>query len=244
MKKLILFVAVCLISLNVFSQGKTFSKVLDVGLIGQVRSTWLVNQNVSDVAGEMDYKTSWGSSAGVRVQYFGAGSLGAGFEVNYATIRQDYDGNVFGSPYSSSNKLTCIDIPVYGRVGSSEGGYFELGCQFSLINGATYEVDNAAIAALATDASSSFSENYIAPFLGFGGAINLWQNQLMISTGLRLSYGVTDVVGNDGLGQDLTEDHPFTYNNALNPNSYSDYKATHPIYAAFLLGVVYSIPLE
>ncbi len=245
MKKLLLLAAVCGLSLSGFSQGKTWSKVIDVGLIGQFRSTWLVNQNVNDVAGEMDYVTSWGNGGGIRVQYFGAGSFGAGFEVAYATLTQKYDGNVAGLAYNSTNQLTHIDIPVYGRVGSSEGGYFELGCQFSFMQKASYENDNAAINLLSSpDPEQSFEDMYIAPFMGFGGAINLWQNQLMITMGLRLAYGVTDVVGLDGLGQDLTEGNSTTYNNPLNGVGYTEYKGTHPIYAALLFGLVYSIPLE
>lgn len=244
MKKLLLLAAVCGFALNGFSQGKTWSKVIDIGLMGQVRSSWLVNQNVNDAAGEMDVVASWASGGGLRVQYFGAGSFGAGFEVNYATLTQKYDGNVANATYNSSNKLTHIDIPVYGRVGSSEGGYFELGCQFSLLQKAVYETDNALQQSFAANPETSFKDSYIAPFLGFGGAINLYQNQIMISMGLRLAYGVTDVAGMDGLGQDLTEGNTTTYNNPFNPLGYSEYKSTNPVYAAFLLGIVYSIPLE
>lgn len=242
MKKLFTVIALCALGLNAFSQGKTWSKVIDVGAVGQFRTTWLLNSNVSDASGHLDYVMTFGGGGGLRVQYFGAGSFGFGAEFNYATINQKYEGlNTNIGNYESSTHLKCLDIPVFIKLGSSEGGYFELGAQYSIISSAEHK--STFVGALNEgDVSDNFKSSYIAPFLGFGGSFNMWRNQLLLTTGIRLAYGVTDVVGVDGLGQDLTEGNTLTYS-GISPG-YEEYKPTNPLYGALLLGVVYSIPLE
>lgn len=244
MKKLLTIAAFCALGLNAFSQGKTWDKVIDIGAVGQFRTTWLLNSNISDASGHQDYVMTFGGGGGLRVQYFGAGSVGVGLEFNYATINQKYEGfnTSLTGDYQSSNHLKCLDIPVFVKFGSSNGGYFELGGQYSMITSATHE-SNLALDPNKGDVSTYFKKSYIAPFFGFGGSFNVWRDKILITTGLRFAYGLTDVVGVDGLGQDMTEDNAVTYS-TVNPVGYEEYKKTNPLYGALLLGIVYSIPLE
>jgi hypothetical protein len=235
---------------NAFPQGKTWSKVIDIGVIGHGRLSWLLNSNVSNSAGHVDYVTSTASGAGLRVQYFGAGVLGAGFEVNYATLNQKYksvNSDASTGDYESKTTLKALDLPVFIKLGSSEGGYFELGCQFSFINDATHETTYNPIINFGQfrsgDVSDQFEDMYIAPFLGFGGSFNLMNEVLLLTAGLRFTYGVTDLVGVDGLGQPLNEDNSATYSD-LNPYGYDEYKPTNPLYGTLMLGLIYSIAIE
>lgn len=244
MKKLLVLLSLCAFGFNAYPQGKTWSKVIDIGAIGQFRTSWLVNQNVSDASGHQDYVFSFAGGGGVRVQYFGSGSVGFGGEFNYATINQKYEGlntSVTGN-YESQTQLKCYDIPLFIKFGSSNGGYFEVGGQYSIISSANHTT-TFALAPNTGDVSSTYKGSYFAPFIGFGGSINLWRETILLNMGMRMAYGVNDVIGVDGLGQDLTEDHAVTYS-PVNPVGYSDYKKTNVIYGAISMGLIYSIALE
>jgi len=254
MKKILGIFAFVAFALNAFPQGKTWTRVIDIGVIGQFRSTWLINKNISDAAGHEDYAATFGGGAGLRIQYFGGGPLGGGIELGYGTINQKYKGvntSSYNIPdYESTNHLKCFDIPVFLKLGSSEGGYFEAGCQFSFITGATNETNlnhpPDTDPYYTGDVSDKFKSKFIAPFIGFGGSFNLIQEQVLLTVGLRFAYGVSDVVGIDGWGQDLTEGSA-TYTSVIRKAykiSYDNYQPTHPLYGGLMLGIIYSIPVS
>ena len=65
----------------------------DIAAKGQVNSTWLFNQNISDQGKEQDYAPSWGSNYGLG---FGLrmGFFSVGLETNFGAHNAEYAGEI------------------------------------------------------------------------------------------------------------------------------------------------------
>ena len=162
--------------------------------------------------------------------------------LNTGKFKQEYSGfdEVGGFPhfYRAETVLNTLNIPVAWRIGMSD--YFEAGVQTTLVTAADYEYrDGGGITN--TDVSSAFGSTMFSVFAGFGSNASI-SDKFMVNTGMRFMYGVNDLGGVDGYGNDLTQkDDPELYNPSADQGRYNAYEKTNAVSIGFNIGLVYRI---
>jgi hypothetical protein len=240
MKKLFLSIVLIIAASNLFAQkkgGSNSGASISVGAMGMGKNTWLFNKNVlDDTNASQEMEAAFGSSFGINMSVYFTENVGIGLDVLYATHNQKYNGVTDGitkTPYRSKFHLTSVDIPLYLRLSTNGGAFFELGTYFSFITGATYSSDPqfiplqpGTIAQAGPDVKPYTSSFNIAPLVGFGIDINL-TDYLILSPGLRFSYGVTDLKGVDGRGAPI--------------ENFPEPQKTNSLSGGLQIGIVYRI---
>jgi outer membrane protein W len=169
-----------------------------IGVKGSFNSTWMFNNNVSDVGPSLDYASSFGSSFGAQFIYNWSESYGVDVELLYTGFNQKYDLNI-GTEKDPLNfvvedNIKYLDIPVLFRMSSPKGPYFEIGPQASLLMGAKESFTGETTSA-ADYSDRDFKDDFkgfgLSGILGFGVDIKLDDN-LFLNTGLRFGYTFTD----------------------------------------------------
>lgn len=195
-----------------YKGGSNSGASISAGIMGIGKNTWLFNKNVlDDKNSSQEMQASFGSSFGINLSAYFNENVGIGLDVLYATHSQKYNGitdDITKTPYLSKFKITSVDLPLYLRLSTNGGAFFELGTYFSFITASEYSNDAKLPLSLdaVTDAKANTSSFNIAPLLGFGIDINL-TDYLILSPGLRFSYGVLDLKGVDGRGKPI-ENYP------------------------------------
>jgi hypothetical protein len=200
----------------------------DIAAKGQVNSTWLFNQNISDQGKEQDYAPSWGSNYGLG---FGLrmGFFSVGLETNFGAHNAEYAGEFLTQSYTSMVNLKTFQMPIYLRFQNKGGAYFELGAQYNKIRSAMYTNDG--FINYDKNASVEYAKSYSNAFIGFGINRKILKSvPLGIIFGLRLQYGIKDAKGVDALGNSLS-----------NSLLYPDYYKTRAAAAGLNFGLVYTI---
>jgi hypothetical protein len=200
----------------------------DIAAKGQLNSTWLFNQNISDQGKEQDYAPSWGSNYGLG---FGLrmGFFSVGLETNFGGHNAEYAGEFLTQSYTSMVNLKTFQMPIYLRFQNKGGAYFELGAQYNKIRSAMYTNDG--FINYDKNASVEYAKSYSNAFIGFGINRKILKSvPLGIIFGLRLQYGIKDAKGVDALGNSLS-----------NSLLYPDYYKTRAAAAGLNFGLVYTI---
>lgn len=209
---------------------------ITTGIQGQFKSTWLINTKVLKANIEQEARPTFGWGGGLMACYFFKQQidtyLGAGIELNFGNVAQRYSGRVSDTTqyriYNSKINLLYLDVPVYAKLVLRFGTYIEAGMQFSLLAGANYRAKGGL--EISKNVASNFSSFYYAPLIGIGGDYEI-SSDLYVSGGVRLVYGISDVKGVDGQGNDI---------NTVIPG-YPNYKGsrTHIAFAALNVGAYY-----
>jgi hypothetical protein len=242
---------------------------LEFGLRGAPASSWLFNQNVSNAGESQNYAAAFSYNYGLDFAFDISGKCAIEVDLLLGTLTQGYNGkfsnagfyvntpvafpdNTYanGESYTSKNTLKTMDIPLLFRFGSGNGAYIEIGPQYDIVQGATYTASytgqNPGTASSANySTAGEFGTSNIEGVLGFGDDFQIGASGFNIITNLRFSYGFTDLVGADGLGQGL-EKSPGGSDNVLYSGSnpyYAGYKPTHSATVSFSIGVYYYIGL-
>lgn len=202
----------------------------DIAAKGQFNSTWLFNNNISDLGDEQNYDPSWGSNYGLG---FGLrmGFFCLGMETNFGQHVGGYSGTVpvLSQSYTSTVNLKTFQLPIYLRFQNKGGAYFELGAQYNKIRNAMYTREG--FLSGTTDVNSEYAKSYSTAFMGFGINRKILKSvPLGILFGVRLQYGIKDPKGVDALGYSLS--------NAL---LYPTYQKTKVAAAGLNFGLVYTI---
>lgn len=168
-----------------------------VGIKGAFNSTWLFNNNVSDVGPSLDYESTFGSSFGAQAIFMFAETYGMSAEVLFSSHNQKYVGYYNkneANSFTVEDKISYLDIPLLFRVSSPKGPYFEIGPQVSFLTGAKETYDEALFT---TDdySDKNFKNDFngfgLSGILGFGVDIKITDN-INLNTGLRFGYTFTD----------------------------------------------------
>jgi|GEM_PF-3393886 len=211
-----------------------------LGVMGEAKNTWLVNTAVMGATTEQEVKPSFGFAGGftacVYFQQQIDTYLGVGIDAIFGNHSQRYSGRVSGSPtlatYNSKVNLLFLDLPVYAKLVLRFGTYVEAGMQFSLLASAWYKSTGGLETSV--NAKSKFSPFYYGPLVGLGADIPV-SDDMYIFAGLRFVYGISDLKGVDGQGNDVS----------VPVNGAPDYsgKKTHAAYVALNLGVYYRLDI-
>lgn len=226
MKKILLLAAAALISGSAFSQAR-----IELAAKGSYRSTWLFNENLSNLGDIQDYHSGWGYNYGAGVGVYLSKSIG--FELN--VLPGNFKGGFQGKAdslgnYTSDISLTTIDIPLMLKLRTKSGGaYLELGAEYTMISKAMYDLKSDSMNISNMDVSKSFSDNNLALVLGMGVNIEL-SPKLDLNTGLRFEYGISDLKGVDALGTSFE-----------NFFAYPEYKRTFSAAGGLMVGLTYKI---
>lgn len=228
----------CLVfSTTVFTLS-SYAQSITIGLQGQAKSTWLINTAVLGASVEQEAKPSFGWGGGITACMFFQQQIetyvGVGIDLNFGNFVQRYSGRVSGSSaletYHSKINLLFLDVPVYARLVLRYGTYIEAGMQFSMLANATYS--STAGQGTTTNVTAKYSPFYYAPLLGIGADFELSDNMYIIA-GIRLVYGLSDLKGVDGQGNEISA--------AAQLPNYPDYSGskTHAAFVSLNLGVYY-----
>lgn len=242
MKKALLTIAV--VAASITAQAQDFR----LGLGGGIYTTWLANTNVSDAGDELDFAVTFGGAAGLEGIYSFSEKAGVSIGFISSGHNQKYTGETSVGSSTITNdiklKMRYLDIPVLFRLTSSGGTYFELGPQLGILTSAKQDYENStgADGYEDRDVKSTLNGSNIAAILGFGVDIDASEN-LIVSVGLRLGYGLNDV----------TKEYTLTEFTALDGNEIAsatgaahfddkgnfNYEKTSRVFGGLHLGVSY-----
>jgi hypothetical protein len=235
MKKLLTFITASLFVGSVAAQS------LHVGVIGGFKSSWLFNGNVLEDNNEQDLNPGFGKDIGLNLAYFFRDDH-FGFEVNVlsSTFTQKYSGTVGQLDYKSQNQLNSIDVPLLLKAMGDTKAYFEIGVMYSAISAATYETTSVLNPNPEAEGnvSNTFKSSNISIVTGFGGDFILKRDQLFLNFGARLGYGITDLGGTDGFGNNLNNNSLYDETTGI----YKEYRPTHTLFGGLMIGLKYRIP--
>jgi hypothetical protein len=249
----------------------------DIGLKGGIASTWLLNTNVNNAGTDEDIASTITYNIGLHLQYNFTGGCGIELEVISEPFKQDYKGTFANPPgyinisttntvipvyyqnketYTATTQLNEIKIPLLFHYEAPGGLSIEVGPEFASISSATYTANftgqpssllYAAPSSLSYSTKSDFASSNIAALFGIGWNVKL-SGQLYLLTDLRFEYGLTDLIGSDGHGQDLNKSFDGgTLYQSKQPVSgayyYPSYTATHSLEGSLNVGIFYRIPV-
>lgn len=185
-----------------------YSQTFELAAKGSYRSTWLFNDSLSKLGSEQDYDKGWGYNYGLGATFYFNKNLG--IEVNglLGMFEGNYAGSYDSIKYNSGVSLTTLDIPLLLKLRTKSGGaYLELGPQYTILSKAVYSYKGTDTT-YTRDVSSLYAGENIAVMLGFGVNIDLTK-RLLLNTGIRFEYGLSDLIGVDAQGVHFR--NPFAY---------------------------------
>ena len=200
MKHLLIILAL-LFSVNSYSQfdlllGAKYSH----GLLVKVAN----KQIAESLSADQNYGEAYSQSIGFTVGVKPIERLGGKIEFIASQTTQEYYGKVYSGnsdlAYTSSNKITTLDIPVMVEFG--KWIYVEGGPVFSIILDADFEKDVRAISN-EKDVSEKFDDFSYGGAVGAG--INIPLDHMEFSVGVRYTLGINKAGGVDSIGIDVVD---------------------------------------
>ena len=232
-KKLFLFILI-----SSYATYYARAQSLEFGLRGDISSAWFLNSNILKTGTDQSYGFALSHNFGLHSAINITHNYGIELEILDARLSEGYSGEFksagefpgngigyqAGQSYSATTTMHVIQIPVLFRYEHDlTGKYFEAGLGYELINSATYS---------ATYSNPSFSVNNTItnkfPNSDFVAIVGMgWDKRLThdskfyFNIGFRITYGIFDLGGVDGHGQDFT-----------GPKSVILYELPSPYYSA------------
>ncbi len=244
---------------------------LDLGLRGGAASTWLMNSNVFNAGSDQDVVSSISPEFGFHSEFNFLGGTGVELEVIYSKYTQKYKGafidagglyqnttgliptNIYinGESFTASTQLTMIKIPLLFHYEAKGGFSLEVGPEYCMINDATYSATYSnglpsSPSSVSYSTKGSFGSSSLNAVLGFGWNIKLTPaGNWCLLADLRFEYGLNDIRGTDGHGEDLNNasTNPVYVSYSGGTPRYSSYKSTNLLEGSFSVGVFYRIGL-
>ncbi len=229
------------------------SQSFELGLRGGCGSCWLLNNNVSNAGNEQNYSTSFYYSYGLFIGYDINHRYSLEFDVLSETINQNYKGSfqenghlpeanyyVAGETYSSQSQLYIIEIPAMLHYNTRSGLYFELGPEYQFITDAGYTASYSNPSSEANySVANEFAKSNILVAIGVGWNFRLIpKTNIYAFANIRYAYGLTDIRGVDGFGQNLNTTTGNPLYSGVTPY-YSSYQSTHMQEISLNIGIYY-----
>lgn len=258
MKKTLLIL--CISGFGFFASAQSF----DVGLKGGIASTWLMNKNVNNAGSDEDIVSSISGDFGLHLQYNFNDHVGVELEFISEAFNQKYKGTfanppgyinndgapmpyVAGESYTATTKLNELKIPLLFHYEATSGFTFEVGPELASISSATYTANYTGnpygIPSLSYSTKSDFASSNMVAVVGLGWNFHL-SGKFYLNADLRFEYGLTDLVGTDGHGQDLKSGSSLYASSQPTSGAYyyPSYTATHSLEGSLNIGIFYRIP--
>ncbi len=233
MKKIsLLFVILaCIVQFANAQRGSKSKAWLEIGLKGGGGISVISNKNIWDdkktVALTLSPCFSYGGKLAINFNE----SHQLAFEGMAGMRSQQYEFLLDKVKYNKTLKYNVTDLGMLYRYNSSNGGYVELGGQYSMLVKATETNDNGSVDI------TNYLTNYTSGVLGFGG--NLVQAGMLTWTlGVRFTYSFTDLISAEG---GANESFSYPLNDAIVRKEYDSYKLTKPVTAQLITELNFDI---
>lgn len=219
---------------NVYSQTKSGFRI---GAKGAFNSTWILNKNIMDDP-NVAYVASFGYNYGLGLGFNFIDRLGIYVDLQLNKHNQNYGDDGAGTDVLEKYNFKYTDLITTLRYTSELGFYLELGTNFSSLKNVKTSL---AIYPTATniiykdvDVTKYFEKSNFGGVFGIGGEYDIIDN-LYFTAGLRLCYGLTDIVSKEGgKGNNYSEDDPLT-----TKNEKVAYKPTNTAFGGLHVGIFY-----
>ena len=234
-----------------------FTQSIDFGLSGGISSAWLLNGNVFSGRGGQSYNFAISDNYGLHTAINFAHGYGIEIEIQKAVMNQAY-GGVFGGSgsfpavpityfdgesFSANTVISVLKFPVLFRYYRDlNGKYFEGGLAYEIIQGADYTAEyKNPDQAVGYNIISQMPKGDFVAIAGLGWDKNFKHDgNLYIHFGFRLEYGLFDLMGVDGHGQNLTGARSVILYEQPGPY-YKAYHSTHSLELSFNIGLFYRV---
>jgi hypothetical protein len=180
-----------------------------------------------------DYSLNFSFNYGAAVGLNFGDYHGLNVEALWGTYFQDLisldNPDTINSVFKRNNlEWEVIDLYALYRYYPESGYYLELGPKFTRITGIS---QNLGIDPL--DIEGMYEDNYISGVIGFGAFLS-GSKVMVIKAGLRLEYGLTDLVSEQGMAANF----PASYANNLELGSTTPFRASFGLEMSFGVGGV------
>ena len=216
MKKLLSISLAALLAVPLFATGpNSFRKKgggqqwIIIGARAGFSNTWLMSKNVMNDNG-IKYKPSFGGGGGIMLGFHYSEWGAIEVEGLYSIYNQKFASGIDSLDWTSKTNLNYIEIPILLHFDLNNFKYLELGVKLGSLNSAKASFDYPKFSTLSysnKDVKPNYEKSNMAVVFGWG--TGLWGNGgLLINLGIRLSYGMADIVSDlGGKGDDY---HPMS----------------------------------
>jgi hypothetical protein len=239
----------------VSSFNLSYAQYIDAGLKGDISSAWFLNSNILKGGTEQGYDLSVSHEIGVHGAMCFEHGYGIQLEILEGTLSESYHGafnSIGGLPgdgisyqpgenYNATTTLDVITIPVLFRHELDiTGKYFEAGLAYQLINSANYTATyNYAPYSVSSNVTAQYPNSNFLVMVGMGWNKRLSrEGNMYFNIGFRATYGLYDLGGVDGHGQDLTGPNSVILYEMPSPY-YKTYSPTHLLDVSCSIGLFY-----
>lgn len=216
---------------------------IDLGLRFAPASTWMLNGNMLQDK-NITYIPSFGYFGGAKLGFNFSEVVAINIEGIYDKFSQRFRSRMDSISWDMKTQLTYIDIPVLLRF-TSGWNYYEVGVNLQSLKSvkgtfASNQTVSKVYDEFTSPSIDRFNKSNVSIILGWGSAI--WGvGGMVISTGIRLSYGLTDVIGDNYRGQNYPNpQYPGYKPDPVAPNG-MPYKKTKNLSAAFMFSMDYDL---
>ncbi len=249
------FLFLCLFSVVNYVQSQS----IDMGLRGSISSAWLLNGNVMSGKDHQGYRLSISDNYGMHGTINFAHGYGLELDILKGKMSQSY-GGVFdndgafpgsgvsyypGEYYSANTDIEYIKIPVLFRYEHElSGAYGEGGLAYQIISSGTFSATySGGLTPSGTiDITKQLPSGDFIAILGFGWDKHFTrESNFYLNLGFRFEYGLFDLMGVDGHGQNLTGSKSVVLYPPWTKPYYNAYHSTHSLEASFNIGVFYRL---
>lgn len=220
-----------------FPKGKSKSNEqwVTIGLRGTVNSTWLINPNLLKDRG-VAYQASWGYDGGIMIGYHFTTIAAINIEAMYASYSQKIKSAVDSNKWNNKSTLTYLEFPILLHFDFEDFKYLEFGVKLAMLQTAkgSYTGEKTPLGNYSNqNIIPNYSKKNTAIVLGWGSGI--WgSGGLLLSAGLRLSYGLSDIISTvGGKGQE--------YQTYSSPQEKKSYKKTNTATIGFHLNLDFDL---
>lgn len=226
MKKFTIAFSILICSQSLFSQGW-----LDIGLKGGYGLNFLANKN---------FYNDRAFSPNISLGYMYGGKIGINFnqthaltiDVTSSLFSQSYNYSLFNADsitrteYKRKIMFNSLSFLVMYRK-ASDGGYFEIGPQFSTITNA--RENDGFTQTTNVDISKKLVKSFYSAVMGFGGYVAGTDN-FRLTLGFRFAYSLNDVISSEG-----------RKTNFPSITQYESYKSSNPFSAMMVIEINYDV---
>lgn len=227
MKKITLILSIFICTQVVYAQGW-----IEAGIKGGGGVNFLINKNFysdHNFSPKLSFGYMYGGKIGINFNE----SHSITIDVTSSVFEQKYNYSILNADsltrtiYSGSLGFNTIDFLLMYRK-ASDGGYIEIGPQYSMVSKIIMKSEDPAAQTSASDISANMEKAYYAAAFGFGGYLVGTEN-FRITIGFRATYGLSDLISSKGK------------ENGFPISKYENNKSTNPLTGMMVLEMNYDV---
>jgi hypothetical protein len=235
MKKIIirkLFLSFLIGSFSIIAIAQKSNVWLEFGLTGNGGLGMITNKNIWNDQKTVNSTLSFCYGGGIKIGLNLSSSHEILINPEFGIKNQRFKINLDSIDYEKNIQVRGLDVSLLYRYHSENGGYVEIGPQFSTIANVS-ELNNGE----KFDVSNNFNKGNISGVFGFGSNF-VQSNAFTWTIGFRFVYGFKDLVSNEG-GNGSSFSYPL--NDGIYNKKFENYQPTKAV--ALLLHTEFNFDL-